>query len=368
MGGTDGPLAKVDPVTGRIFVTIGLVGYLPDALQSAFKLTSQPLSRTHVAMSADRGVTWKKAGNLGFRAWRLEVVPRSGDRLSFAASAWDPGSQKGFTFVDHAKLGSFPPLATGHITVTAPEPQGQWGWSHVPWENPILYKRATEKGPTDSMSTNVACQPLLTRSPSSNHLLVVYPDTLENGQGDGYRVYLYEGGQSWTAMPPIAPQVAGKDNFVLHVTAVDPGSGPILLYWYDVDAAAKTATIRGRLVLADDRYTSDFSISRSGLQSRSFSIVKSRWYGDYHTAGGFRRNTRPGQLTRYEFFPVWVETDGKVHFAQVRYVEAAVPTTVDHGPLRLTYSSPPPKDRVTHARQVPPATLQIIDRVGVDDE
>ncbi len=58
--------------------------------------------------------------------------------------------------------------------------------------------------------------------------------------------------------------VPDPDSFILHVTPVDAGSGPLFWYWYDVNAGAKHATIRGRLVTQDNEETQDFSVARAG--------------------------------------------------------------------------------------------------------
>jgi hypothetical protein len=127
-------------------------------------------------------------------------------------------------------------------------------------------------------------------------------------------VYICDGTGSWTALPPIAPSSPDPDNFVLHLTAIDIGQGPILLYWYDVDTVTYEARIRGRFVTADNQWSWDFTIGAS------FDVTTAAdWYGDYHTAGGYRETTS-GAID-YNYYPVWIQPDGKVHFTRVQFRE-----------------------------------------------
>ena len=77
MGGTDGPFARVDPSTGRVFYTIGVAGNVPalsarglrqgqDANRGPFILSDEFINRTAVVMSDDRGETWQPATSLPF--------------------------------------------------------------------------------------------------------------------------------------------------------------------------------------------------------------------------------------------------------------------------------------------------------------
>ena len=324
MGGTDGPLARVDPTTGRVFITLGLVGYRPqDPVPGlGFYLTDTSLNRTVVMMSDDNGSNWQRAALLPFSPWRLDVVPR-GNSLAFAHEGWIEEDQVGRAFVyPNVPLGSGPFFL---FPSGAPEKIGQWGWNSIPWDHPVLYKRNADKDATDSMQVNFAGQTILTRSPSSKNLLLAFMDTIPNG-GDGYRLYMYDGLLSWLPFEAISPKSGNADDFALHLTAVDPGDGPVLFYWYDVDTVATTATIRGRLVLRDDTETPDFAISRSGLVESSFDVTTNYWYGDYHTAGAYAvysLSAQDGQAkATYHYYPVWLQPDGDVRVAHVTYPNA----------------------------------------------
>ena len=366
MGGTDGPFATVDRASGRVFVSLGLVGKLPSST-SPFLLGPDYLRRTYVAVSSDGGSSWQKAGNLGIRGWRTELVPR-GNLLSFSYFAWDAEANKGFSPIDHASIGAFPNPDTGHLTVIAPEYQGAWGWNSNPWDNPILYKNADNKGPADTVSTNIPTQTVLMRSPSSKHLIVAFADTMDSDQGNGYRLYLYKGGQDWTKLPDIRPAVPHKDNFILHLTIADPGTGPLMVYWYDIDATAKKATVRGRILARDDQFSEDIALTRKGNGPRSFSLASARWYGDYHTGSGFVAKTRLTQPSTTNFYPLWLETDGRVHFTRVQFRMAPDPKLADLGPLRVKFYLLLPGERKPSPRILSTARLRYMDGEGYEEE
>jgi hypothetical protein len=308
MGGTDGPLARVDPETGQIYVTMGLFGHLPSS-SDPFTIGAEALNVTAVMRSDDGGSSWTQVSTLPFRGWRLDVLPRSGNRVAFAHNLPEPGSTLQTAFVSP----EWPVLYR-----EAPEPAG---WNQLWTNHSLLYKDDDDKTSTDTMSTNVPNQTILARSPSGLNLLVAFPSTIGDS-GDGYRLYMQNGTSSWLPFPPIAPQTPNPDSFVLHPTAIDPGRGPIFFYWYDADAETRRVTIRGRLITRDREATADFSVSRDGGSSRSFDVsTDERWYGDYHTAGGYvAAPAAPDwSFNTFHYFPVWVESDRKTHFAHVIY-------------------------------------------------
>lgn len=329
MGGTDGPLARVDPNTGRVFITIGLVGNKPDPSSPEFSLSSEKLKRTVVMMSSDKGSTWERASVRWFTGWRVDVVPRENDILAFGHY----GSNQAFIA---------PSNPIGYIdtlqflsSLAAPKKQG-WNTSYC--DHKVLYtgSKFCVTGPGDSMKINLLDAAILTRSPSSENLLFTYTSTIVEEipggplfMGDGFRMYLSGGGSAWTELPPITPRVTHPDNFVLHVTPIDVGRGPIFFYWYDVDVATGDVLMRGRLVTKDNASTVDFAVSHQNSAPHSFNVTgKPFWYGDYHTAGGYYALQRGGTY-RYHYYPVWVQPDGKVHFAHVQFdppVPALVPT------------------------------------------
>ena len=325
MGGTDGPLTRVDPVTGHVFVSVQLVGKRP-ATTSPFTLSSTELNRTVVMMSTDKGQTWSRAAADRFTGWRMPMVRRPSNFLSLGSygDVIKGGVKlKDVAFIHPGEpVGFIPDPVIPSVAIPAPEP---YGWdtdiclhellansSCAAWDNKFI---------TMALTTTV----LMTRSPSSTNLLFSYKDTFGGGKGDGYRLYGYDDG-IWVNLPPIAPAVETHpkqafQNYVFHVTPVDAGSGPLFFYWYDVDIGVSQFTMRGRLVTQDWQYTKDFAVTRdSNLAPRSVDVNSARWYGDYHTAGAYFAPAAPGlSIGTYHYFPVWIEPGDKIHFAHVRY-------------------------------------------------
>ena len=310
MGGTDGIMARVDHVTGRVYLSVQLVGNLP-ATGRSFTLSDTKINRT-VGLTSDDGVKWSQDHLLAFRGWRVDVVPRPRKALAVAHNVWNELFKSGSAFVMHSCKGGFD-IEQCPATV-APIQQGKWGWDTLPWSHSLLYKK--EKEPTDRMNTNVAGQTHLVRSPSSENLLLAYMHSFRVPDlGDGYRLYGFNGKSTWLQFSPIKPMVPDPDSFILHVTPVDAGSGPLFWYWYDVNAGAKHATIRGRLITQDNEETQDFSVSRGRDSGVSFDLTETRCNGDYHTAGGYV--AARGSTPTYHYYPIWRQPDGLIRVAHV---------------------------------------------------
>jgi hypothetical protein len=315
MGGTDGPLVRVDPDTGKVYVTIGLFGNIPFTISGVFFAGSTPLNRTVVVASSDNGSTWENAAVLPYAHWRLDVVPQPNGTMAFADSGWSKDKQKGHAFVQPNIPFGFTPIFFTPFAFSAPEPRGEHGWDNDPFDHPVLYKNADNKQSDDYMATHIPGQTILTRSPGSEKLLLAYMDTIP-GLGDGYRLYSYTDPIVWQAFDPIRPKSGKPDDFLLHLTAVDAGVGPKLFYWYDVDTGSKTSTIRGRLIVRDDVETIDFLIGSPNW------VTLEKWYGDYHTAGAYvvkSGNNSDWTQDAYHYYPVWLEADGDLRVAHVRY-------------------------------------------------
>ena len=330
MGGTDGPLARVDPATGRVFVTMGLVGFKPESTMP-FWLSDKPLNRTIVMMSSDKGSTWERASLKYFNGWRVDVVPRPNDNLAVAHVG--KSASESWTFVDpFNQIGFIPLVGTPALSYVAPTQQPPGGWDQSYCSHKLLYTGSCDVD-GKSIGINLMDRAILTRSPGSKNLLLSYTDTLDFGKGDGFRMFLHQGGTStWLHLPPIAPKVADADNYLIHVTPIDVGRGPVFFYWYDVNTATSEVAIRGRLQVEDDKTTASFGVSRTGGAPVSFSVAgMKRSYGDYHTAGGYYRadSSQPWAQTTYHYYPVWVEPDGKIHFAHVQFMRPIVVSPID---------------------------------------
>ena len=322
MGGTDGPLVRLDRLTGKVYITLGLVGRKPLFTTPGFPfvLSTEALNRTVVMASSDQGQTWK-AGSpvLPYSGWRLDVVPRPNHLLAFATQGWDKDQLEGFAVVNPT-VPALPLPGPPNFTWTAPEQPGKWGWNQLPWTHPILYKyNDATKDATDKMNVNMHGQPILTRSAGALELFFAYMDTLP-GAGDGYRLYGYDGQASWHQFPDIGPKSSNPDDFVVHLTAVDAGRGPLLYYWYDVDTVTKKGTMRARLLVEDDTSTVDFSVSRTSQVEASFDLLTDTSYGDYHTAGAYVALGQLGSMDDvFHYFPIWKQDDGKLRVAHVTY-------------------------------------------------
>jgi hypothetical protein len=325
MGGTDGPLARVDPVTGDVFVSIQLVGTRP-ATTSPFTLSGTKLNRTVVMMSTDKGQTWSRAAADRFTGWRMSMVRRPSNFLSLGSLG--NVIKNGVKLQDVAfihpgePVGFIPDPVIPSVAIPAPEP---YGWDTGICEHVLLADSSCAALGSKFIRMALTTRVLMTRSASSENLLLSYKDTFGGGKGDGYRLYGYDDG-IWVNLPPIAPAVQTHPaqifhNYVFHVTSVDAGRGPLFFYWYDVDIGFSQFTMRGRLVTQDWQYTGDFAVSRdSNLAPRSVDVNSPRSYGDYHTAGAYFAPAAPGLSTgTYHYFPVWIEPGDKIHFAHVTY-------------------------------------------------
>jgi len=305
MGGADGQTVHVDPTSNRLYLTFSCVGY--HARGKTFTLDrNAPLNKTLVAISDDSGASWHSLGSIDYSAWRLDAVPLSGGALGFGiANGALLAKKAGTTYSFDSSY--VPASSTGG------------GWSAFPLksgkQNPWFW-------------TNIFGHTLAARTPGSDDFFIVYAATLP--QGYGYRLAFYDRATSAfaDADDEIVPAKAGTSNFVMHPAVIDNGSGPVLLYWNDVDLDTASVTVRGRFIFGPGSYSSDFVISRDEAgQPRSFPVKKgppADWYGDYQTAAGFRhainpRVSSPGALDVY--YPMWIEAGGVIRFARVEMAE-----------------------------------------------
>jgi hypothetical protein len=189
------------------------------------------------------------------------------------------------------------------------------------------------KVPIGNIGSNVLAVPVISRTPDSNSLMLAFPDKLSSGWG--YRVVFYDRAANKITdasdNDSIVPAKASADNVVFHLAVADPGTGPVLLYWTDLDSAAKTITVRGRLITGKGQFTDDFTISQSSGNPASFALSGSEyWYGDYHTAGAyaskFSQTAGQGPFSvvlantlHYNYYPIWVEPTNIVRYAHVEY-------------------------------------------------
>ena len=315
MGGSDGQLVKVDPANDRVYVTFQCVGYNPDESRKPEFVpnNADPLNKTLVGMF-DAGLTWSSFGFIDVKEWRFNVIPLGGDELGF-------GYGNAVLFGKKNAAGKYEFDSAGQAA-----PVGSYSWAS---EGDFA---ANPGVPVASIHANVWASPVLTRTSSATTFMLAFPDRF-GAKGFGYRFYFLDRTATEKQLvekDAILPAVAGKDNFVFQVTAIDPGAGPVLLYWYDVDSAARTVTIRGRLVSGKAEYSADFVISQQSGSPRSFALTaQDYWFGDYKTAGGYvsSSNVTQGEgsfkfslkTSTFHYYPVWIDPNGSVNYTEVDY-------------------------------------------------
>ena len=321
MGGSDGQLAKVDPATNRVYMTFQCVGYnAVDAKAKEFVLDQNNKINKTLVMMMDPAVNfnWKNLGYIDQAAWRFSFVPVAGDELDF-------GFASSVLFGKKDAAGKYTFDSTG-----IPAPNGSNSWMGE-WN--FKDSSGNSKVPIDNIGSNVLAVPVISRTPDANILMLAFPDKFDSGWG--YRVAFYDRVAKKITdasdADSIVPAKADTNNVVFHLAVADPGSGPVLLYWTDLDSAAKTVTVRGRLITGKGKFTDDFTISQTGGLPTSFALAGTNyWYGDYHTAGAyaskFSQTAGQGPFTvelantmHYNYYPMWVEPTNVVRYARVEY-------------------------------------------------
>jgi hypothetical protein len=294
MGGSDGQLVNVDRATGQIYLAFQCVGFTAEPSQAHFELSNTRLNRTLVAVSS--GASWSVLGTPKTRSWRMGLLPQGAAKLALSVGG----------VLIPATANSFGKWTFGSTGIDVAK-------AHSGWDG-----FDSKKTPRNLIHTNIWNHTVIARTPGSKRVLMTVPDTFA-GKGHGYRLFFVDPDTSAVteAKVPVLPASANPDDFILHVQAIDIGTGPVLLYWNDVSGS--DVTIRGRFVTGLDKYTKDFVISRAGGKDRSFSlkqVTSAYWYGDYQTAGGYKVD---GVIGRSHYYPLWVEPDKSVHYGHVVY-------------------------------------------------
>jgi hypothetical protein len=316
-GGSDGQLAKVSGGSS-VYLTMDCVGFLQDKSKPGFVLSQNSVDRTYVLRSTDEGANWTDLGFIpglghGDTGWRTGIVAMQNGDLAFGAFNF-------FMFAHKQNNGTYS-FSSATYPTTAPS-----GWSDT--SNPVF---------SAINGTRIMANSLLTRVPGSKSLAIAYPASIKdanNTLADGYELFLFDPSNNNLAQAaPILPTVHALGHFLMHMVAIDPGSGPVLLYWYDIDGNAKTATMRGRFIYNDGNYSDDFAIatiteykgppSPTKGQTDSFTVPYKfqtgfAWYGDYHTAGGYTPSgIMPTTSQTFHYYPMWVQSDGKARYSHV---------------------------------------------------
>jgi hypothetical protein len=317
MGGSDGQLVKLDPATGTLYLTFRCVGNegVTDA-NGNFTLTSTGLNKTLVASSTSNGTSWNSLGFItGVNWWRFGILPM-GNRVAFG-------------FANDVVFGK---PSGGKLSFGKAQPLiGQYGGFNqtTPPFNP-------NPMPDPYMYSNVWGNTLIARAGESNGLLLGFPTVIGSGASaaNGYSVFFHDPGDpgTFSEMPAITPLTSAAASYVMNVTAIDLGRGPVLLYWMDVDTANHKGRMRGRIIVSMGQYSSDFDITKDAdltVAANNYFLTKPQFfYGDYHTAGGYiQYPRRAGIITGtatgdiYRFYPIWVDRTGGARYAVVTVSE-----------------------------------------------
>lgn len=157
--------------------------------------------------------------------------------------------------------------------------------------------------------------------------MLAYPTRVPIGadKTNGYSVFYHDpyAAGKYYELATILPAIKTAKNYIMEVTAVDLGSGPVLLYWTDVNAATHHARIRGRILVDLNQYSADFDISGDidvTGGAKPFTRPVGFFYGDYHTASGYVQQTKRGLVagqTYYHFYPMWVDRTGGARYSHI---------------------------------------------------
>jgi hypothetical protein len=316
MGGSDGQLVKVDPASGTLYLTFRCVGNDGTAdANGKFTLTSNALNKTLVASSTNNGVSWKSLGFInGVNWWRFGILPM-GDRVAFG-------------FANDVVFGK---PSGGKLAFGKAQPlsglYGGFNQTTSPF-NPAV-------SPDPYVFSNVWGNTLIARAGDSQGLLLGFPSVIGSGASaaNGYSVFFHDPKDSGTfsEMPAITPLTSTPTSYVMNVTAIDLGRGPVLLYWMDVNTASHKGRMRGRIIVSMGQYSSDFDISKDAdftvNANNYFPSSPLFFYGDYHTASGYIQQARAaivvGSATSdiYHFYPIWVDRTGGARYAALTVTE-----------------------------------------------
>lgn len=341
-GGTDGQLVAVDRSNDRLYLSYGCEGLNPDPTFTDFRLTSAsvPLNKT-VVFTATVGDKWVELGSVAADGWRYATVPLEKGglalgremSLTFGRRQPIPGSNRSKFVFD-----------AGFLTFAMND--GTFGWDRAAYNEAHKEAKPANVIAGDLIKANMWAHTICARLGTGRQILLVYPFTPDGDVKNGtcYRAMIYDrDAKPEEAFHQIGEDIAPTgstgsltDGWIMHLTAIEVGEGPVLLYWYDIDAAAATGTIRGRLVGGDDyNHVDDFALSVAGGLPRSFALDQDNgagsWYGDYLTAGGFKIFQKISSKTAADFryVPMWVEPDGSFRYTNVLVHRQSQPAVLE---------------------------------------
>lgn len=334
-GGSDGQLSKV--IGSSVVLTMDCVGRLRDPSKPGWVISSNFVGRVEVLRSTDEGSNWTTLGFIpglnGDSGWRAGAVSESNGDLAFGL----------FNFLTFAKKQTNGTYKFDGTQLSTP---AGFGWSDG--SNPA-YQAIN--------GTRVLAHALTTRVPGGNDIALIYPATVKDSSNksvDGYQMFVFDpSSNSFGEAAPVFPQVHAANHFLMHMVAIDPGNGPILLYWYDIDANANSATMRGRVIFEGGAYSPDFTVATTTYvnppkypqpQIVPYTFTTgSAWYGDYITAGGYPpHGIVPTRTQQYQFYPMWVQSDGTARYSHITVNRDAMVLAKQSGFIRYPVWRPGP--------------------------
>ena len=415
MGGTDGPWLGV--VGDRLVATMGCVGNRSKPGVAGYELDpASPVARNYVMESADRGTTWRVLGryDAGW-VWRLPAAPLS-DGYAFGlwnavvtASGGAKGALTGWA-VSSAPTGPvgwpedwfadnkawFQPDASGkNVGVHICTNGIGWGTAvaaRLPNSDDILFGFPARLPAPPKTPASGAAAATATPSKPLEAILGKMPRLGTPGKAateaaakappaetHGFRVLVYRAAEGeMVELPPVLPQGGTVDQAAMQLTFVAPEGGPVLAYWYDMDEASDTGSVRGRIYYDAARSTKDFAVSRDAGSARAFPLARTdggaslcgagrTWYGDFRSAGAFKAAPRRMTTTAkvavrggdvYRYFPVWVEPDKTVRYAEITAIakdrrSPAFFPEIDREPLELRWLPPGPPREIVMPEDAP---------------
>jgi hypothetical protein len=205
---------------------------------------------------------------------------------------------------------------------------------------------------------NVFANSLIARDPIGGRVLFTYPSNpvYSPATGEvsafGQNLYLVNPNPPfiyWNT-DPVLPQDPAN-GFVVHLSIIDLGVGPLLLYWVDLDTKTNKATVMGRFLFRALGSTASQDLAKAEERGRSddFAISdpfdpcpRTTWYGDYHMAFGYKAvlASTPANKNRdlYYYYPAWIDApNGAVRFRRIGF------DTSDTAPMTGLHVSKPLK-------------------------
>jgi hypothetical protein len=341
LGGTDGQLAQVDADNDAIYLTAQCVGNLPDTSQPGFVPSSTFLAKTQVLVSMNEGAAWNSLGFISPASWRYKIVALTANKVALV-----PSGSNAILFATKAPNGKLQLDPKAWTTPTS----GGLEMSTF-YLNPNIFDISKDgHPPVVPIKDFTWADTILFKLPSKSKLAIAFVSTIPNpelqpkkltwSKTHGYRLFFFNvTSNTYAQADPILPTWRSINSFLVHLTAIDTGGGT-LLYWYDVNAKTKKATVRARLVFSEDLYSDDFDISSFDMGTVPY------FYGDYMTAGAFVSSGPALGITRYDFFPMWTQPDFSLRFSRVTiwpvFTPQAGPKLVIRRRIPKWHPGPPP--------------------------